>query len=363
MESGEVSELRQRVRALFEQVYQDPACKLLHGECDALCMHPTSAAERTIDELLYIKRFDAKLVSGHPAIVGMLNLTGPRSGGKSLLAARMTGFLGLLNGQLGKSVPGTFLTQPPRADSEASQPVRAAFKGKKGIFFREMPAKPVVAETIKGLLDARDGMVEARANYSGTRCETAFPITFTMVGMSNTALTLDRTADTGLGGKLGEVQTKFTFVDRPQEVHERQARSAFASDVVNGLCSAEFFAWTRAFYCTLSADICKGRHIVPVPSTMRFIEEEVFEDTPTGRILRWKATALEACEPCEAAPYAAVVKAARAQLGAVSSTDLTGAGLGRAAHGQYRATGQPSLVFFFISVPGGRRPSRLCGAS
>jgi hypothetical protein len=337
---GEVRRLRLELRDLFAIIYDHPRSHQLRGMCKVLADDFLDPTTRRIDEVCYFLRQDARTVASMPGLCGMLNLTGPKSGGKSYLAGRQFAFLGLENENYGKMTSGNYLTTKPPADPEKSRPVKNQFQGKKGIYFKEMPAQPLIPETVKDLLDPKDGHTEGRANNSQKKDQTSFPITFVLFAMSNTPVVVYKhgTEDTGMGGKLGEIQTQFELSDMPNAANprQRQGDNDFATETVMNKHGDEFFFWARAMHKTITTDVCKGRHIVPEPASLKSHEEESMGETTDVLLRTWMQKNLQVCTALEATPWTTVMDLIFEAFGKVSKHVLVVCGVSDKFKGQYR---------------------------
>jgi hypothetical protein len=337
---GDIRDMRRELRDIFNIIHDHPRSLQLRGMCNVLADDFEDPARRRIDEVCYFLRQDARVVASMPGLCGMLNLTGPKSGGKSYLAGRQFAFLGIENENYGKMTSGNYLTTKPPADPEKSRPIKNQFQGKKGIYFKEMPAQPLIPETVKDLLDPKDGHTEGRANHSQKGDQTSFPITFVLFAMSNTPVVVYKhgTEDTGMGGKLGEIQTQFELCDFPNAANprQRQGDNDFATDTVMNKHGDEFFFWARAMYKTVTTDVCKGRHIVPEPASLKSHEEAAMGETTDVMLRIWLKKNLHECTPLESTPWSAIMEHISNTFGKVSKHVLTMCGVSEKFKGQYR---------------------------
>ena len=346
--------LRVQLQYLFAQIVKAPQSVMVRGMMTILCSDLKTAA-RHIDEVIAELREDSRIAASQPALVGMIFYSGARLGGKSWLAnARRMHFFGMDVMHYGKVIPGTFLTTPPRGDSEASNPLKNSFQGKKYIALKECPPDPILPVVLKGSLDANDGYLEARHNNSRQRERTSFPITWVFAAMSNTELKIKQSAgeDSGLQEKVRQVRTEYKLVDAVDlnDDRQRQADPMIATVTSAGGLNGEFFYWVKALYKTVLPPICLSRHLVPWPASAVAYEDEVFAVDPFegGSIPQWMARSLKCCEPLEATPVADVKAALESTFGKVDSAMLSGVGLGKANQGQCRRSGHPNFYFYRI---------------
>ena len=90
---------------------------------------------------------------------------------------------------------------------------------------KEAPAKKILPDNLKNILDMTDVHVEARANSSKTKDQTSFPVSWTIVFASNGEVQTDTSNDTlGLSDKIVEIRPPFLFVAERDE--RRPSREA-----------------------------------------------------------------------------------------------------------------------------------------
>ncbi|CAE8620331.1 unnamed protein product [Polarella glacialis] len=339
-EDIKVSEMRKGLRVTFESIYKASESKMLKGLCKVMASDFEDADLRGIDEVVYFLRQDARVFSSHPSIVGMINLTGPRNGGKSYMAQRQHAFLGLELKNYGHMIMGVYLTSKPSNDPNKPMALKNQFKGKKGLYFKEMPNELLIPETVKDLLDARDGHTSGRANNSRENDKTTFAITFVLFGMSNSPVEMFRkgSEETGIGGKRGEVHTCYFMADSPRkgDPRERQADSLFATATMKGVRNDEFWFWCRAMYQTLDSSICISRHIIPLPASIAIHEEEAMGDTTEIRLTKWLANTFVFCNACDAIEWSDAMEKLTGMFGKVDKHTLTSCGISSKNKGQYR---------------------------
>jgi hypothetical protein len=252
---------------LFKLIKSAPESGMIKALANVLASDDTD-----LNELVFVLRNDARILASVPTLIGMIAYTGPRNGGKSFINMRLVHFLGDHPDCLAKQVGGKYLSSTLREDAQASQPVTATFRGKKLISFKEFSESPIQPETLKNILDPQDGNVDARHNHNKLGELTAFPITFVLSGCGNQAITLHSTPgkDNGCGGKIHEIRTNYNLVACPDEFDptQRLCDTSTPTRCREGEYDGELFFWARMMYKTIMPDVCKTRHMTPLPPTL-----------------------------------------------------------------------------------------------
>jgi hypothetical protein len=131
VESSRVKELRKQCLALWKRIIGQPGSQELRALATVLCKDNSD-----INDIIFVKRNDARILASVPELVGMLAYTGPKNGGKSFVNMRLMNFLGAGPWSLGKQFGGKYLSSTLRDDGEASNPTTNQFRGKKLISFK-----------------------------------------------------------------------------------------------------------------------------------------------------------------------------------------------------------------------------------
>ena len=312
---------------MYKMIIEHPDSKMTRAMAHCLVREDD---DDSLETLLWLQRFDALVLASKVRIIGMLMVSGPRNCGKSwLVGSRLISFLGEHHKNYGFVVPGNFLTGLPRADAEASTPIRARFAGKKYIYFREVPALPLQPETIKPILDPSDGCLSYRANHIGNCEEISFPVTFHMAAASNSQPVIaGGDGEIGMKGKVHELRPCFQFVERPEATNERLVDNRVPTASSNGEFDAELLWASYALWASLQ--VLVGRQLVPIPRHIRAYERDTFGGGLEERLKKWVRKHLRGCESVDAA---ADVKELRAlvddHFGPLTDVQLSMVGLGR----------------------------------
>ena len=290
---------------------------------------------------MYVLRIDSRIVSGKTGFAEAYALTGPPSGGKSFIALRHLRFLGQKAENLVQPLPTSYFVTPPPPNAEGSRPVTAACRGAKLVVPKEMPVKPIVAESLKGILDPRDVDVSARSNFSKAREQTCFEITWSILIQSQGALHIAADDnDCGIMDKLVELRPPFEFVSPDEWVAKkgvntrlRPADKDLLDATDRGDLNGEMFFHSTIWYDLLDEKCCPHRTIQPKPpSALAVVEENKVEDK-VERIKVWITTNLVECSEKDATGVKEVHAALKDALGAVEPSLRTACGF---STGQYR---------------------------
>jgi hypothetical protein len=243
-----------------------------------------------LNEIVFVLRTDARILASMEKIIGMVAYTGPKNGGKSFINMRLVHFLGDHPEKLAKQVGGKYLSCTLRDDAQAGQPVTNSFRGKKLISFKEFAETPIQPETLKNILDPQDGNVDARHHNNKPGEITSFPISFVLTGCGNQSISLASAVgkDNGCGGKVHEIRTNYNLVAVPDPTNKTQrlCDTTLPTRARQGEFDGELFFWARVMYKTITADVCKTRHMSPVPPTL-VVSEDVMSTTVVTAILKW----------------------------------------------------------------------------
>ena len=137
------------------------------------------------------------------------------------------------------ALPSSYFVTPPRGDSEASRPVTNCCMGSKIVIPKETPVKPIVPESVKSILDARDVPVSARANSSQRRDRNSFTVTWTIVIQSQGEIESATEADTGFYDKIAEIKPPFEFIAE-HLIEDNTKQKAADRDLADKLDAGEF---------------------------------------------------------------------------------------------------------------------------
>ena len=283
------------------------------------------------DCVIYILRMDARILSGKNCFAQAYAFTGPPSGGKSWVLARLTAVLGQGGKYLTVPLPPNYFNNPVRQDAEGSKPVSNQCMGARLIAPKEVPAKPIDPEALKSVLDPRDLDINARANNSSKREDTTFPVTWAIVLLSQGAVTVkEGETDTGLSDKIVELRPPFQFKE-PQLVREntreRPADKKLHDDTIAKLLAPETIFWSVAMQPLLGPEICTNRGIYPVPEQAEKNAKEAQAVGQEAKIKEWMCTSLEHCTVDQASTHTEVL-AAMSGFGKINASVLTAVGLG-----------------------------------
>ena len=89
-------------------------------------------------------------------------------------------------------------------------------------------------------------------------------------------------------------------------------------------------------YKTLGPDICKGRHIVPEPASLKKHEEETMGEATDVLVKAWMKDSLKECTPAEATPWTELMTIIQSSFGTVSKHVMTECNIAPKFKGQYR---------------------------
>mmetsp|Transcript_20464 Transcript_20464/g.32627 ORF Transcript_20464/g.32627 Transcript_20464/m.32627 type:complete len:146 (-) Transcript_20464:10-447(-) len=89
-------------------------------------------------------------------------------------------------------------------------------------------------------------------------------------------------------------------------------------------------------YKTVTTDVCKGRHIVPEPASLKSHEEESMGETTDVLLRTWMQKNLQVCTALEATPWTTVMELIFEAFGKVSKHVLVVCGVSEKFKGQYR---------------------------
>jgi hypothetical protein len=325
------------------------------------------------DEVIFLLRVFSRTLSGTIAFAELYALTGPPSGGKSFVVMLLNTFLGQGNAHLVAPLPANYFTSPPRDDAEASKAILSSCQGAKMITPKEQPAKAVNPTSIKMLLDGKDTNVSGRANHSLRSEESSFPITWTIFMQSQGSISTSfNENDTGLEGKIVELQPPFQFCDQESydrtNTRHRLGDRSMAEKCLAGDFNAALFTWSMGMFTTLSSDICTNRNIIPWPASALTAQQEALGDTLKVKVLSWMQDSLEACPRQEASDFKDVKRACAAffacQGSKIDESMFTAVGLGLRAKNDCRVNGARK-TYFLVKLRGqtDRQPVRLRNAA
>jgi hypothetical protein len=143
---------------------------------------------------------------------------------------------------------------------------------------------------LKNILDPQDGNVDARHHNNKPGEITSFPISFVLTGCGNQSISLASAVgkDNGCGGKVHEIRTNYNLVAVPDPTNKTQrlCDTTLPTRARQGEFDGELFFWARVMYKTITADVCKTRHMSPVPPTL-VVSEDVMSTTVVTAILKW----------------------------------------------------------------------------
>jgi hypothetical protein len=344
-------------RLLLEQ----PALKELRthlniGMADIIAHDPESMVAglwnvfEDLNMVVYILRWDSRILSGNPRFAEMANFIGPAGAAKSWVVLRLTAFLGQGSRRLCQPMPSNFLHEATRTDAESSKPVTRDARGAKMLVFKEMPEKPFNATAVKSMLDSRDCHVSARANSSTAGDETnTFGVAWAMVGQANSE-SLMPCGNHGLTGKIHDIICQWVFKNADEydenNPRHRRASATLADRTVRGELSDEVFFWARKMYETLASDICTGRNICPIPPALRPTDEVMAEEEDGKDYHAFIMMLFEPSSPADATGCSAVKKILTERFGTMTAVDMARVGLGPSTRGQFKPRNGPGHDFY-----------------
>jgi hypothetical protein len=294
----------------------------------------------------------------------MLAYTGPRNGGKSFVNMRLVNFLGDGPNYLGKQFMGKYLSCSLRDDGNASNPTTNQFRGKKLISFKELVSKPIEPETLKNVLDPADGYVDARHNNSRPDEITGFPITFVLAGCGNTSVRVKTTPgqDHGCGGKIHEITTCFSLVAAPTENNplERLCDTSIPGQSRAGEYDGELFYWACAMYQTITPDVCKARHMMPLPPSVVETSRILAAESQADLVKQWVLKKTVPCAPQDATDWNILRALIEQDLGSIDGAVWAECGMIQRMMGRFRNKPQKIDRYhvLFADTPGGKRVPR-----
>jgi hypothetical protein len=209
----ELKTLRETIKGLLAQLIASGECRWLKGVYNAF---------EDCDEAIFWMRVCSRILSGLSGFAEANALTGPPSSSKSWLTLPLLRLLGQGHQHLAQPLPSGYFTAPPRPDGDSSRPITAQLAGCKLCVPKEVPVKPIVAESLKAILDPRDVAVSARHNNSGRSDASSFTVTWTIVLTSQGAIGQgDGDMDCGVLDKIVELRPPFEFKAAPEEGNPR----------------------------------------------------------------------------------------------------------------------------------------------
>jgi hypothetical protein len=207
-DTEELRALRGSVKFSVKKLVESGECPWLKGVYNAF---------EDIDEAVFFGRVCSRVLSGVSGFAEAYALTGPPSSSKSLLTLPLLRLLGQGPTHLAQPLPSGYFTAPPRADGDSSRPVTAQLAGCKLCIPKEVPVRPIVAESLKAILDPRDAAVCARHNHSGKKDSSIFTVTWTIVLVSQGTIEQGGgDQDCGVLDKIAELRPPFEFCAEPQ---------------------------------------------------------------------------------------------------------------------------------------------------
>ena len=288
-------------------------------------------------------RVDSRVLSGKTGFAQAYALTGPPSGGKSFMCLRLLRLLGQDHDNLCTPLPAVFFTVPPRQDPNGSQPVTASCAGSRLVVPKESPSKPIVPESLKGILDPRDVNVSARQNNSQKTDDVSFGVSWVIIIQSQNPLHLkEDEKDGGVVDKILEFQPPFEFVapklfETTNNPRHRKADKGLMDLCDDGQLSAELVYFALRFYDTLDNEICAHRTLAPMPPNSKRIQVAASSNSLVDQVRVWISKHLDYSDSKkDASRTSAVHTAMKLTLGKVDAATRTQAGLGPVP-AQYRA--------------------------
>ena len=357
-EAPTLKQLRKDLHKAWFDILGHPCSKELRALANVLCKDHTD-----LNDIIWVKRQDSRILATMRELIGMNVFVGPQNTGKSFINMRIVNFLGDGQNFLATQKKGKYLCSALRDDAESSNPVTASLAGKKYVSFKEIPALPLQPETIKNLMDGNDGMVDARHNHSKPTDRTSFPVTMVLGGCKNSCVSLATTgsADTGCANKISELSCDFEMVADPDANNPRQhlADVTVPTLSASGAYDGEYFFWSQAMFKTLAPDICKTRHMWPVPPSIavNFQAQETDTRSLADKLMAWFDEHTIRCTAAEASEVKVVKPAAVLALGPLDGTVFSACGKAQ-SNGQKRIrTGTRDYWTYthrFLNEAGGR---------
>ena len=173
--------------------------------------------------------------------------------------------------------------------------------------------------------------MDARHNSNKLGELTSFPITFVLSGCGNQSITLHSTPgkDNRCGGKIHEIRTNYNLVACPDEFDptQRLCDTSTPTRCREGEYDGELFFWARMMYKTITPDVCKTRHMTPLPPTLILGEDELASKL-VRNIKTWFDKNTAAWEPIDATPPCIIVRAVTKALGRIDGTVWAACGMG-----------------------------------
>jgi hypothetical protein len=208
---------------------------------------------------------------------------------------------------------------------------------------KESPSKPIVPESLKGILDPRDVNVSARQNNSQKSDDVSFGVSWVIIIQSQNPLHLkEDEKDGGVMDKILEFQPPFEFV--PPKLYEttnnprhRKADKGLMDLCDDGQLSAELVYFALQFYGTLDNEVCAHRTLAPMPPNSKRIQAAASSNSLADQLKVWMGKNLDYIDSKKEASRTSVVhNAIKTALGKVDAATRTQAGLGPVP-AQYRA--------------------------
>ena len=209
------------------------------------------------------------------------------------------------------------------------------------------------------------GYVDARPNNSKPTDITGCPITFVLSGCGNNNIQIHTKLgeDHGCGGKIHEISTCFNLLaDRdPHNPSQRKCDTSMPSLSRTGPFDGEIFYWARAMFKTITSDVCRQRHMTPLPPSVRASQEELANTSLAEKVREWLKDHTLECSREDATDWNVLKTVIEDALGKMDTPIWSEAGIAPKMQGRYRSkkNGIDKFFVFFPNDEGVRAPRKI----
>ena len=149
---------------------------------------------------------------------------------------------------------------------------------------------------------------------------------------------------------MHELATSYLLVSHPDpnNFRERLCDPSVPVRSRAGEFDGELFWWARAMYQTISNDVCKSRHMTPLPPSIAQKQDELEEASAADRVNEWFAKFTVPCPQTEASEWKLVKAACEDALGKIDGTVRAECGKDQKHQGRIRKTRTTDEKYFAL---------------